>query len=161
MDEHSPISGTGSKSGAPADPGLRKATVDDIPRLKAVLAEAFYEDPIFSWLIPDDTKRQARLRRYFAIELRYFALAKGRVWTTSDLTGAALSTPPGVWRVPLHATLMEGGAFGVHIPRAARVGATMEWRHLRERHYYVRDIGVHPDAQGQGLGSRLMAPTLD
>lgn len=157
-----PILHPGSAPSRPlTDPGLRRATAQDVPRLRVVLAEAFYEDPIFSWLIPDDTRRQARLRRYFAIELRYFALAKGRVWTTSDLTGAALSTPPGVWRVPLHATLMEGGAFGTHIPRAARLGAAMEWRHIRERHYYVRDIGVHPDTQGQGLGSKLMRPTLD
>ena len=25
----------------------------------------------------------------------------------------------------------------------------------------MRDIGVHPDTQGQGLGSTLMRPTLD
>ena len=40
----------------------------------------------------------------------------------------------------------------------------MEWRHARELHgphYYVRDIGVHPDMQGKGLGSVLMRPTLD
>jgi ribosomal protein S18 acetylase RimI-like enzyme len=144
-----------------ADPELRKATAQDIPRLKAVLAEAFFEDPIFAWLIPDDAKRRVRLRRYFGIELRYMALPRGRVWTTGDLIGAALSTPPGRWRVPLHATLLEGTAFGIGVPRAARLGATMEWRHVRERHYYVRDIGVLPEAQGRGLGSRLMRPTLD
>lgn len=147
--------------GLSADPALRKATVNDIPRLEAVLAEAFFDDPIFSWLIPNDTRRRARLRRYFGIELRYFALPRGRVWSTSDLTGAALTTPPGVWRVPLYATLLEGTAFGVHVSRAARLGGMMEWRHLREPHYYVRDIGVHPDMQGQGLGSRLMHPTLE
>jgi GNAT superfamily N-acetyltransferase len=161
MNEQSSTADSGAQSSPLADPGLRKATMDDVPRLKAVLAEAFYEDPIFTWLIPDDAKRLARLRRYFAIELRYFALARGRVWSTSDLTGAALSTPPGVWRVPTHATLMEGAVFGMHLSRAARLGAAIEWRHIRRPHYYVRDIGVHPDMQGQGLGSRLMSPTLE
>jgi GNAT superfamily N-acetyltransferase len=37
----------------------------------------------------------------------------------------------------------------------------MERRHLREPHYYVRDVGVLPDMQGKGLGSALMRPTLD
>jgi GNAT superfamily N-acetyltransferase len=86
------------------------------------------------------------------------------VWTTSDLTGAALTLPPGRWRVPPHTTLLQGSAFGIHLLRAARMGTAMEWRHaheLRGSHYYVRDIGVHPDMQGKGLGSALMRPTLD
>ncbi len=122
------------------------------------------EDPVFGWLIPNDARRRARLRHYFGIELRHFALPRGRVETTDDLAGAMLSLPPGRWRVPLHATLLHGGVFGVRIAKAARLGATMEWRHTRlarEPHYYVRDIGVHPDTQGRGLGSALMRPTLD
>jgi GNAT superfamily N-acetyltransferase len=124
------------------------------------MADAFFEDPIFGWLMPGDTKRAARLRRYFAIELRHLALARGRVWTTSDLAGAALSLPPGAWRAPLRVTLLEGGAFGAHLSRAARLSAAIEQRHVRERHYYVRDVGVLPTMQGKGLGSTLLAPTL-
>jgi GNAT superfamily N-acetyltransferase len=148
----------------PADPGLRPATVEDAQRLQTVLAEAFVEDPVFGWLIPNDNRRRARLRRYFGIELRQFALPHGRVWTTDDLAGAMLSLPPGKWRVPLHTTLLHGSAFGVQVARAARLGVAMElrhMRHMREPHYYVRDIGVHPDMQGRGLGSALMRPTLD
>jgi GNAT superfamily N-acetyltransferase len=88
-------------------------------------------------------------------------LPRGRAWATSDLTGAALSLPPGAWRAPLRATLLEGSAFGVHLSRAARMGAAMERRHVRVPHYYVRDVGVHPDMQGKGLGSALLRPTLD
>lgn len=144
-----------------ADPGLRVATAEDAPRLKAVLAEAFFEDPVIGWLMPNDNKRRARLRRFFAIELRHMALARGRVWTTSELTGAALSLPPHAWRVPPHATMLEGTVFGAHLVKAARLGAAMERRHVRTPHYYIRDLGVHPDMQGQGLGSALLQPTLD
>jgi GNAT superfamily N-acetyltransferase len=143
---------------------LRKGTTNDIQRLRTVLAEAFFEDPVFGWLMPEDSKRLTRLRRYFGIELRHFALARGRVWTTSDLAGAALTLPPRAWRAPLRTTLMESSAFGIHLSRAARIGAAMEWRHThkpRGPHYYVRDIGVHPDMQGRGLGSALLSPTLE
>ncbi len=151
----------GPLSNPPTDPELRQATAEDVHRLKSVLADAFFEDPIFGWLMPDDSSRRARLRRYFGIELRHLVLPRGRVWTTSDLTGAALTLPPGAWRSPLHVTLLEGRAFGVHVSRAARMGATIEWRHVRGPHYYVRDIGVLPDTQGQGLGSALLRPTLE
>jgi GNAT superfamily N-acetyltransferase len=143
-------------------PGLRRANVEDVERLKAVMADAFFDDPIFGWLIPDGSKRRARLRLYFAIELRHFALARGRVWTTAELSGAALSLPPGAWRAPLRLTLLEGGAFrGVHLSRAARLGAAIELRHLREPHYYIRDVGVSPEMQGNGLGRALLCPTLE
>ena len=146
------------------DPGLRRANAQDVQRLTAVMADAFFEDPVFGWLMPDDTKRLTRLRRYFGIELRRLALARGRVWTRDDLAGAALSLPPGAWRSPLRVTLIEGSAFGIHLGRAARLGAAIEWRHMhhvRGPHYYFRDVGVRPDMQGKGLGSALVRPTLE
>jgi GNAT superfamily N-acetyltransferase len=164
MDEDAAAIGHGVAPSRLAGSDLRQATKEDVHRLKAVLTEAFYEDPVIGWLMPDATKRRARLRRFFGIELRHMALPRGRVWTTNDLTGVALVMPPGAWRVPPHATLLEGSAFGVHLGRAARLGATMEWRHAREvrkPHYYVRDVGVLPEAQGKGLGSALMRPMLD
>jgi GNAT superfamily N-acetyltransferase len=148
----------------PAAPALRKATAQDIQRLASVLAEAFFDDPVFGWLMPEDSKRHARLRRYFGIELRHYTLPRGHVWTTDDLAGVAMNLPPGAWRAPTHVTLLEGRPFGIHLPRAARIGAAMEWNHmrrLREPHYYVRDIGVQPQMQGRGLGSTLMGPTLE
>jgi len=161
MGESTPAVGCDAPSSPFAAPGLRRAIAEDVHRLKAVLAEAFFEDPILGWLMPDDTKRRARLSRFFAIELRHMVLPRGCVWTTSDLTGAALSLPPGAWRAPLRVTLLEGTAFGIHLSRAARLGAAMEWRHVRESHYYVRDVGVYPNMQGRGFGSALLRPTLD
>jgi GNAT superfamily N-acetyltransferase len=144
--------------------GLRQAVRTDAARLEVVMARAFHDDPVIGWLMPDARKRPDRLRRFFGIELRHMVLPRGRAWTTGDLSAAALVMPPGKWRVPLHATLREGRAFGAGLGRAARLGAAMEWRHAREvrgPHYYVRDVGVLPERQGRGLGSALMAPTLE
>jgi ribosomal protein S18 acetylase RimI-like enzyme len=139
----------------------RKANADDVDRLKLVLAEAFNEDPVFNWLMPDETSRPARLRRFFEIELRRLVLVHGCAWTSSELAGAALSLPPGAWSTPPRVALLQGSCFGIRLHRPAGLLALIERRHLRKRHYYFAYIGVAPEAQGQGLGSRLMRPTLD
>src|ERR1700739_3956635 len=90
IEHNEPSPGPPPVDPSPTDPGLRQATADDLGRLRAVLAEAFIQDPMFSWLIPNDGHRQARLRHYFGVELRRYALAHGCVWTTHDLAGAML-----------------------------------------------------------------------
>jgi len=140
---------------------LRRAGDEDVHRLKAVLAAAFYEDPIIGWLMPDERSRQRRLRRFFAIELRHIALVRGAVWTSTDLSGAAMSNPPGAWRHPWRAFLLEGQTFGLWLPRAARLSAAMHRHHPRRPHCYFRDVGVLPEMQGRGIGSALMGPTLE
>jgi GNAT superfamily N-acetyltransferase len=150
---------------APQSPSLRTATDDDVSRLKSVLAAAFHEDPIFGWLMPDEATRQARLRRFFELELRHVVLTRGCAWTSSALSGAALSLPPGAWRLPTRVLFTQGPsfarAFGARLPRAAGLLSTIEQRHIREPHYYFAYVGVSPEAQGQGLGTALMRPTLD
>jgi GNAT superfamily N-acetyltransferase len=144
---------------------LRTATVHDVAQLASVLAAAFNHDPVFERLLPNERTRPSGLRRFFQIELRAIGLARGTVWTTNELTGAALSTGPGKWRMPAHALIQHGAAFsrafGVRLPRAATLLARVESRHVRQPHHYFPAIGVAPERQGQGLGSKLMAPTLE
>lgn len=143
----------------------RTATSSDAGRLADVLAAAFYDDPVFRWLIPSDRARLARLRRFFAVEVRDVGLARGQVWTTADHDGAAVCMPPGAWRLPPAVAVSHGSAyvaaFRLRLPLAAALMARLEQRHLRAPHYYFAAIGVEPALQGRGLGSALMQPTLD
>lgn len=149
----------------PENERVRTASGADMDRLTDTLAAAFEDDPVFGWLMPDRRKRRRRLERFFALELRHVVLPAGRVWTDDAGGGASLELPPGKWRMPLSAQAIHGPAFtrvfGVRLPFALALITKMEHRHLREPHCYIPYIGVAPDAQGRGLGTRLLGPTLD
>jgi ribosomal protein S18 acetylase RimI-like enzyme len=143
---------------------VRVAQPSELDSLKAALGTAFFDDPVFCWLIGRSANRQARLERYFALQLAH-SFADGCVWTADRLQGAALCMPPGQWRLPPKSMIANGGGytrvFRARLPRVIGLLAAIERRHLRGAHYYFANIGVAPEAQGQGLGSRLMRPTLD
>ncbi len=146
---------------APPDAGAhRAATAAEVTPLAQALAAAFARDPVWSWLLRDDRTRRRRLERFFAVELEHVILPAGTAWTTGDLAGGVLTTPPDRWRVPIaqqarHApTLMS--VFGRAVPRALAFLARLESRHPREPHLYIPYAGVRPERQGEGVGRGLM-----
>jgi GNAT superfamily N-acetyltransferase len=145
-------------------PALRTATAEDVPRLAASLADAFVNDPVYTWMLPAGRRLDVRLRAMFTAELALYGLPQGTVWTNAGCDGAVVALPPGAWEMPRSMTatqaLMWARAFRRRLPLAARVQRAMEERHLREPHFYVRIVGVRGALQGRGLGSALMQPTL-
>jgi len=107
-----------------------------------------------------------RLRLFFETELRAIALPHGLVWTTDDVQGAAIWAPPLQWRVPARATIREMPpmvrVFGRRLPLAFRTRMRVEGKHPRKpAHWYLAIMGVEPDSQGRGIGSKLMHPALE
>jgi GNAT superfamily N-acetyltransferase len=148
----------------PGEAQVRKATADDVPALALALARAFFEDPVFAWLVPDASERMRVSERGFAFWLRKIYLPHEECYTTDELTGAALWLPPGQWHLGLLAQLrLAPGMFaatGRRLPQILRASATIESNHPREEHYYLPFVGVEPAAQGRGLGTALMAPII-
>lgn len=146
--------------------GLRLATVDDVPRLAGVLADAFMNDPLYTWMLAGSLRVRPRLRAMFTAEMERYVWPKGgSVWTTSRYDGAVCELPPDGWEFPTTLTGKEllswVRAFGLRLPRAIRVQRLLEERHLREPHFYVRIVGVRAARQGQGVGTALMRSTLE
>ena len=144
---------------------VRTAAADEVPKVAASLADAFINDPVFTFLRPGHLRQEARLRAMLAVEIELYVLPNGgTVWTTSGYDGAVAALPPDAWEMPKSATGKETlkwmWAFGTRLPRAIRVQRAMAKRHLREPHFYVRTVGVRTALQGQGVGSMLMQPTL-
>src|SRR5437764_14340251 len=98
----------------------RAASGSEIERLSGALASALEHDPAFAWLIPDSSRRLARLARFFRLELWHVVLPAGAVWTVDGAAGASLELPEGAWRMPIGTQLAHApgflGSFGPRRP---------------------------------------------
>ena len=146
---------------------VRKATDADVTALSQSLARAFYDDPVISWMIPDDAKR-LRLGPFgFETWLGKIYMPKAEVYTDETRKVGALWAPPGKWRmsVGLQARLAPRmfRLFGVRrMPTILKGLATLDKAHPdAQPHYYLGILGTDPDHQGKGLGGAAMQPVLD
>jgi GNAT superfamily N-acetyltransferase len=141
---------------------VRTALLTDTERVANILGEAFNDDPIFRWLIPNDTARRVGLPHYFRVVGGSLYLPKGLSFVSDDGFGAALWLPPGAcsdpplfvglrlaWRL-----LCAAGIGGMR--RAARILSVFHARRPISAHYYLHAIGVPSAHRGQGRGSALI-----
>jgi GNAT superfamily N-acetyltransferase len=149
---------------------VRPATRADVRMLADVLAKAFYDDPVFRWILPDDETRLARNRGLFRAVLRPWALPHGAVdaaWDggTGRIVGAAIWFPPGTWppstlgqlrALPAYARALHG-RFGP----ASELVAALARVHPKTPNWYLYGIGVDPAYQGQGVGGALLRSRLE
>jgi GNAT superfamily N-acetyltransferase len=141
---------------------VRLARPDDFKPLAEMLARAFYDDPVTSWFYPDASRRMRHARRFFAIRQRQLA-GQRLIYTTPELSGAALWAGPGRWREDLRESLMLLPMLPVLLPRIVRsthAVREIECRHPVRPHYYLSVLGTEPQQQGGGIGSALLGPVL-
>ena len=128
----------------------------------AVLAAAFADDPVFVWMLPDAERRVRVLPEVFALFVEAYAHLGA-----SHIAGAAVAlwAPPGRQAVPDEAAEEFGWRIaelsGPDADRVFAVMAALEPWHPHDPCHYLNLLGVDPAAQGRGLGSALLATTLD
>lgn len=144
---------------------MRTAEVRDRGALAAALADAFYDDPVMSWILVDEGSRIRRLTGLFDVLLRGHYLDLGTVWTTADHAGASLWAPPGRAIIPGPTVLRHSPrllrALGRRAPLALRALSHVEAHHPKEPHWYLGVLGTRRSEQGKGVGSALLAPVLE
>ena len=135
----------------------------------AIQARAFFDDPLFEFIFPDERDRRARLAWVMRMGVGY-GRRFGRVDTTAGtMLGHAVWLPPGETHVAGD-RLTEAGFVEPerHMGEEAlaRFGAFMEQvspiheRLMPEPHWYLMILGVDPAYQGQGVGSALIQSML-
>ncbi len=134
-----------------------------------VLAASHVKDPAYGYLFPDPEQRVKVMRAIYT-ELARDALPFGAVYVAmadGQLLGAAIWLPPG--RFPLSlARKLRGTPTYLSIFATARrsfpafmgMGIQAERAHPQEPIWYLEALGVDPQAQGGGLGPRLLEPVL-
>ena len=145
---------------------MTTALVADPHVAGAVLGRAFTTDPVFGWILAGTGRLQERLTHAFTA----FALGATRkpaahVLVTAEKTAASIWLPPGQWQAPMSEVVRQAPrllrAYGTRSPRALRLLSVVEKQHPREPHWYLEAIGTVPEARGQGIGPRVLAPVLE
>jgi ribosomal protein S18 acetylase RimI-like enzyme len=148
----------------PDTPNVRAVVSSDIPALVQMLVRAFDDDPVSNFMFAGQRRRHLGLHSFFSSQLRRQYMPLGHVYTTDDLSGAALWGPPGRERHGLHelVQLLPTAPFllSPHALRALQLMFKVESLHPKERHWYLFTIGTAPDRQGQGVGSALLRSML-
>jgi len=146
---------------APTSPRIQPVRATDSQRVAGILARAFADDPIAQWLIP----REPRLAPGFEFYLRRIWLPHDAVYESADGRAVACWLPPGKSHMSFaqQMRLLPGLAAvaGRHLPRLLSGTAAMDKDHPHDSHWFLNMMGVEPSSQGRGLGSALLAHTLD
>jgi len=147
----------------PIDASVRRRAVDSLTR-------AFLDDPMWSCVLPDREDRGTLLRPMWDA-LIGFARVYGEALTTPEGEGAACWIAPQNTKTTLWKMLRTGMALPrsmMRLPRDARdrFFALMRFidghhkRLMTGPHWYLWALGVAPEAQGRGIGGRLLEPVL-
>jgi ribosomal protein S18 acetylase RimI-like enzyme len=144
----------------------RRAEAAELPALARMLARAFHEDPVAAWACRPDGLRPRVLERLFAMRLRDIH-PNGEIWTDDGLRSVAVWAAPGRW----HTTTRQDIAYATSLlhPRLALRMPMVITGMLRAQkvhpaeppHWYLAILGTDPSAQGNGLGSSMLAPLLE
>jgi ribosomal protein S18 acetylase RimI-like enzyme len=131
------------------------------------LAAAFAEDPVFDWFLKEGRGRPAVMADFFRLVVRLTGPQGARVERPDGGGAAALwlrsedmGDFPLAGEFAIAALMLRGCGLG-RIRRVLAVRAAMDAHHPHDRaHDYLYFLGVRPDVQGLGIGSRLLKAHL-
>ncbi|WP_374579284.1 GNAT family N-acetyltransferase [Phenylobacterium sp.] len=141
------------------------AAMADVPVIAADLSAAFAADPIFNWFLRADSRHEAARLKLFHL-LTAMGLLDGKISRPATGGAAAIWLPseslgPTPFLQQLRALPALLSATGVsRLGRMSALRAMMDAHQPKAPHAYLGFLGDRPDAQGHGVGSRLLAAGL-
>jgi ribosomal protein S18 acetylase RimI-like enzyme len=140
----------------------------DLEGVVGDLSDAFSVDPLFNWFMRADDRRDAARMRFFRLLLTELAFGVGRIDRPASGGAAAVWLPstsmgPNSLIQELRALPTLLGATGwSRFSRMLAMRDYMDKHHpLNRPHAYLWFLGVRTEAQGHGIGSRLLKAATD
>jgi GNAT superfamily N-acetyltransferase len=139
---------------------------DDLSAVVAMSSRAFFDDPFFTYLLPDDAMRRSRLPYFFRAVYTHMG-DHGRIVTVrndaDEPLGVAAWLTTGGYPLPMKVQLsqvpMSLRAF-YRRPRSVLVGnkymAVLLRAHRKDPQWYLMVLCADPPAQRSGVGTMLL-----
>ncbi len=146
-------------------PGPERLGRADLDAAATLLARAFSDDPVMTFLLGPGRDRERRLiLGALCRDALHAGLVEG-VRAGGRLAAVAVWLPPGAHPVPLRreARRLPGWLrlAAMHpraVPRLLRAAPALDALHPREPHWFLSLLATEPALQGGGLGSALVEP---
>ena len=143
-----------------------ESAYDDVAN---ILTTAFFNDPLFLWFLRKDRKKENACQNMFKTTLeKYYKPSivykdkssnSSSIWVDSkDLLQASDMSLPMKLRFLFH---MVDWCSVSRFNRFLKMLDAQEEHHPTEHHHYLWVIGVRPEAQGQGFGTRMLRHHLN
>ena len=150
--------------------GYRSLTLADVEEAAQVIAQAFQNDPLITFMLPFKSTRIRTLLRFFR-PYGEINIRNGRGYGVGGpLQGVAYWEFPGQGStsvsirslgkfLPLLFTMYPIGVFRARV--VLEKTDALHAKYAAEPHYYLDNLGVLPSAQGKGYSSKLLRPILE
>jgi ribosomal protein S18 acetylase RimI-like enzyme len=148
----------------------RLLSTSDLERAVYIQSQAFQNDPLWQYMIPDADKRKWMLPKFFRVFLNVSIRSRQAYGVGDPVEGVALWCAPHQRRFELSESFIVGvlrlATEGFLSPflRALKVFSRteiMQGKYAPGPHYYLNTIAVLPEAQGKGFASKLILPFLE
>ncbi len=148
---------------------VEKLARKDSSEASLVVAAALQVEPGFAFVVPDERQRAVVMRTMLGLLVRD-AFPLGNVWIARDearIVGTAVWYAPGDFPTTIGRNLRAAPSMlplariGLHRLRGlAQMGQNLTSHFPDQPCWYLSALGVAPDQQGKGVGSRLMGAVL-
>lgn len=148
---------------------IHRVDSQQYPNVAEILASAFYNDPVFNWFMRQDSEKEKALKDIFTTVSNEFYSESivykdnesrtGSIWIDSkDMPSSSeLAEPMKTYLIEC----VTRWCSEKKVERFLYLNTLQEEAHPSEPHHYLWVVGVRPEVQGQGYGTRMLRHHLD